>query len=210
MQAVDDGAGLRVSVSELARMKGLSKQAISKRLGRFVEQGLITTTLRGREKVVSLAEWDSVTSEVTDLSKVAGARTRSGRDAAEALEADVGKRLSGEAAIKDPSYTQELTRKAGYDADLKEIELRKQRGELREVGAIQAAATKVGETLVRQIEQLPTFADDLATAASRGGSAAVREILRSKARGMRESIIRALETLAAGSGDADTEQDGIN
>ncbi|SHE67545.1 MarR family protein [Kaistia soli DSM 19436] len=208
MQTVDDASGLHVSVSELARMKGLSKQAISKRLGRLVEDGLIRTHVRGREKVVSLAEWDTVTRDVTDPAKVAGARTRSGRNLSAEPIADGA--TSPEDAARSPSYNRELTRKAGYDADLKEIELRKQRGELRTVQDIQAAATKVGETLVRLIEQLPTHADDIATAHGRGGASAVRDLLKAKARGMREAVVQALEALAAGAEESDATQDDIN
>jgi len=185
---IDDGGALLVSVSELARMKGISRQAVSKRLARMIEDGVIVERHRGREKVVSLAEWDAATNEYTDLAKVAGRQTRA------AARGDTGD--SAGPTPRDASYTHELTRKARYDADLKELELRRIQRTLVPVEDIVQATTKVAEAMIRDIEQIPTFADDFAAAFNRGGVAALREELRSKARYVRQTMCANLNRLA--------------
>jgi len=191
-----------VSVSELARIKGVSQPAISKRLKRFVENGLLTTHVQNGRTMVNLAAWDSVTQEATDPAKIVARETvasvRGGRAADPAEPVDLGS--------KDPTYTQELTRKAGYDADLKEIEIGRLQGRLREVGDIQASASKVGELMVRDLEQLPSFADDFASALAAGGVQALREELKRRVRAIRESMARNLANLAAGSTGDDPEE----
>src|SRR3954453_4362832 len=67
--------GLELSVSALARLKGVKRQTIAERLARLEEQGLISSRRQGKSKLVRLAEWDTVTSEHSDLSRLAGAET---------------------------------------------------------------------------------------------------------------------------------------
>src|SRR4051812_32355444 len=108
-------AGVRVSVSELAGIKGVSPQAISKRLARLQDQQLIAVGRRGREKTVNLAEWDTVTGEVTDPSRLQAQQTTK---VVRGLDDHVAGNVAGTKEPTDPTYTQELTRKAGYDADM--------------------------------------------------------------------------------------------
>ncbi len=202
------GDGVLVSVTELARLKGVSQPAISKRLKRLVQDGLVTAQSRAGRTFINLAEWDSVTREFTDPAKLVALETVAAKKAGgiEHLDNEPIKPAGYSELKKGSPYHHELTRKARYDADLREIELKRLQQHLRTVDDIQAAATKVGETLVRQIEQLPSFADDIATAFGRGGVAAVRDLLKSKARGMRESVVRSLEALAAGADDGPADE----
>ena len=122
----DAGAGCTVSVTELARIKGVSKQSISKRLNKLESEGLLVTGRRGKHRTVSLATWDTVTGETTDPARLVAQETaRAVRG--DALEDDVAKNIGGGKPPADPTYTRELTRKAGYDADLRKIEIDKQR-----------------------------------------------------------------------------------
>ncbi len=165
-----DGRGLRVSVTELAEIKGVSKQAISKRLQRLVGEGRIATTRRGAELMVSLADWDTVTGELTNPARLvarATVRETRGEGAPDHSGATPG---APQDAVRDPSYTQELTRKAGYEADLKEIEVRRKKGELLDAAEVTDAMTRCAEAMVRDIDRLPAYADDLAdVVAKRGG-----------------------------------------
>ena len=193
---------MEVSVSDLAKMKGVSQQAISKRLRRLMEDGLITPRHEGGRTLVNLAAWDSVTNEVTDPAKIVARDTAAlmkPRRAAETAD-------PAEGALRDPTYTQQQARKAGYDADLKEIELRRLQGELREVDDIRASTIKVGEIVVRELDQLPSFADDIAAAFAKGGIPALRDELKRRCRAMRETIVRSLADLAAGSIADDGEE----
>ncbi|MCX5513432.1 winged helix-turn-helix domain-containing protein [Kaistia algarum] len=191
-----------VSVSELARIKGVSQPAISKRLKRFVESGLITTRTEDGRTMVNLAAWDSVTQEATDPAKIVARETVARVRGRRSTEPDD----VSEPGSKDPTYTQELTRKAGYDADLKEIEIGRLQGRLRDVVDIQTSAAKVGELMVRDLEQLPSFADDLAGALAAGGVQALREELKRRVRAIREGMARNLANLAAGATGDDPEE----
>jgi len=209
-----DGSAVVVSVTELALVKGVSKQAISARLQRWEAQGLIRTgTRRGKrntvEKTVSLAEYDTVAGEVSDPSKVQGHATRAAiaADAAGALDDEVARNLDGHGAgaAADPTLNRELTRKAGYDADLKEMQLRKQRGELLEIEGVRTSMERCAEAIVRDVDQLPAFADDLAAAVASGGVPALRELLKVKARELRERLARSM-TLAMSDDENDLEE----
>jgi DNA-binding transcriptional ArsR family regulator len=182
-------AGVRVSVSELATLKGVSPQAISKRLGRLEEQGLINVSKVGRERTVLLADWDTVTSEHSDLSKLAGAATLKERSAESLPGADF-------LAKRDPTYTAELTRKAGYEADLKAIELRRLKGELVEVDELRAAAETAATTIVGVFDRLPALAEDIGAAMTKGGVSSVRDALKNWVRMARADLARACEQLA--------------
>lgn len=189
---VDGGSSeeLRVSVTELAEIKGVSKQAISKRLDRLIGDGLIEVKKRGREKTVSLAEWDTVTNEVTDPAKLAG------RDTTRAIEDEATGGNGAAAPEKDPTYTQAITRKARLDADLKEIEVEKQKGTLLAIDDVRASMERCAELIVRDIDQLPSFADDLAAAVAKGGVGGLREALKVKARQLRETLARSMSLAA--------------
>lgn len=216
--AAVDGAAVVVSVTELAGIKGVSKQAVSKRIARFEAQGLIRTgSRRGKgnvvEKTVVLAEFDHAAGETSDPSKVQGHATRAaiaGESPAPTLDDAVAANVGGAAkAEADPSYTKELTRKAGYDADLKKMQLQQQRGELLEIADVQSAMERCAEAVVRDIDQLPAFADDLAAAVASGGVPALRELLKVKARELRERLRRSMTTLAIGQDDHEADDDAL-
>lgn len=211
--AAIDGSAVVVSVTELALVKGISKQAVSQRIGRWEAQGLIRTgTRRGKrgavEKTVSLAEYDTIAGEVSDPSKVQGHATRAaiaGEQPAPSLDDEVARNIGGQAgANADPTLTRELTRKAGYDADLKEMSLRKQRGELVEVEDVRAAMDLCAQAIVRDVDQLVSFADDMAAAVASGGVTALRAMLKAKTVELRERMKRTMATLAIGE-DAEDE-----
>lgn len=191
-QTVD---GLRVSAAEIARLKGVSRQAISKRLRRYVDDGLLQKDAAGK---VSLAEWDTVTQEATDPARLLGSDTP-------VEPAEIG----APAAVKEPrddSYQRQKARAAQYDADLKEIQLRKEQGRLLPIEGVTAAMARCAEVLVRDIDRLPAKADDLATAVSRNGAAGLREALKGVAREMREHVAANMRLLAEDE-TGDDEQD---
>lgn len=198
-------AGLRVSVSELARIKGVSQPAISKRLKRLVGEGLIEARKSGREITVSLAEWDTVTNEATDPARLVARDTRREIEGDRRLEDDVARRSAAaavEADGKDPSYTQQLTRKAGLEADLKAIELAKQKGELLRIEDARKAMEACAEAIVRDLGQLPTYADDVAAAVGKAGAAGARDALKVIERRIRETLARSMTLLAGDTDDA--------
>jgi len=197
-------SGTWVGVTALAGIKGVRKQTISERLARLQREGLIEVRKRGKEKTVNLAEWDTVTGETTDPARLIAQQTSK---AARGFDDNLANNVGGTKEPTDPTYTQELTRKAGYDADLKAIELRRLRGELREVTEVLRSSETAAAALVRGIDQLPTFADDLAAAVAKSGVSGLRDALKQRAREMRKSLAATMATIAAGVASDDGDLD---
>lgn len=183
-------AAAAVSVSELARVKGVTKQSIAKRLARLEVQGLIRTWRSGKAKMVNLAEWDAVTREQSDLSRLMGAAT------AKATAGGNDGHTLDQPTSRDPSYTRELTRKAGYDADLKRLELDRLRSELLPIGDVTRAMERCAAAMVRDLDLLSACADDIAAAMTKSGVAGVRDVLKRVSRQLRTTLATSMTALA--------------
>lgn len=70
-------AGLWLSISEIARLKGKTRQAIAKRVAALAEDGLLETRPgENGTKLVNLAQFDRAVGEVGDAIKEGAAETR--------------------------------------------------------------------------------------------------------------------------------------
>ena len=171
---LDLDAGLWLSVSDIARQKGKSRQAIAKRVDSLVEVGKLETKPGARgTKLVNLAQFDRAIGDVGDAVKEGAAETR-----AEA-EGD---------ANKNPALRDHQARAAQYTADLKFLDLEERLGRLVPVAEVADAAAKSAEATVRIIDRLPTYADAIAAAVGRDGLAGAREKFKEIAREMRADI----------------------
>ena len=178
-------AGLWMSVSELAKAKGVSRQSMHERVARLEQQGAVTLKAgQGRARLINVAEFDRAAGESFDA-----VRSLNGTGVATTLAS----RVDG----ADPVLAREQARRAAYDADLKQLDLEERLGKLIPVEEVEQAMTTCAETMVRGIEQLPGRADDLAAAVARDGAAGARAALKVIARELRESLARAL-TLRVG------------
>lgn len=174
-----------VTLTELAALKGISKQAVSKRLKKFEAAGLVKPERHGVAIKVRLAEWDHAAKDTTHPSRFA-------------VEDEEPARTAPAAA--STGYSAEQARRARYDADLKEIELRERRGELVQVRDVEQAMVACAEELARAIDQLPARADDIVAALQKGGAAGVRDVLKGIAREQRAALAESMR-LKAGEGD---------
>ncbi|MGA3304367.1 MAG: helix-turn-helix domain-containing protein [Methylovirgula sp.] len=162
--ALDQSEGLWLSVSDIARRKGISKAALSRRVSRLEGDGLLETRAGPRgAKLVNLAALDRVRNETTDLARAAngiGFRQRQHPN--------------------DPAfiYTHEQARRSAYDADLKKLELDEKLGKLLLVEDVAAAVTATGERIVHVLNSLPSRADEIMAFASRGDLPALTQLLR--------------------------------
>ena len=187
-----DGEGLWMSFSALALQKNVTKQTISERVSRLAADGKLEIRPgKGKSKLVNLAEYDRVTGETTDLSRQQGARSKIGDDAAP--------------ASRDPTFTQHQATRAGYEAELKRLDLEERLGRLRSVEEIEASAIKCGEAVVRIVDDKVLRAEELAAAVAKDGVVGARRILKDIAFTEREQITKAFGALAAG---AATEREG--
>src|SRR3954469_7587607 len=88
-----------MSVTELAKQRGIRKNSLSECVSRLEAQGLISTKRgHGKIKLINVAEFERAVSQGADLGREQGNRTRR-QDAGEPASA---------------SYTREQTRKMAY------------------------------------------------------------------------------------------------
>ena len=184
----DEPPGLWLSVSELARARGLAKSSVSARVASLVDKGLIKTRAGVKQsKLINVAAFDRAIGEVGDL---AHAQAPDLDDAPEMATA----RPATETA--SATYTREQAREKSYAADLKKLDLDERLGKLVTVESVQDGAVRLAETLVRQLDQMAGRADDIAAAVAKDGVLGARGALKTVAREIRESMARELERLA--------------
>jgi DNA-binding MarR family transcriptional regulator len=171
--------GFWLSVSELAKLRGVSKQAVSRRAERLQAQGLLSRRDGPRGTVlINVAEFDRATGEATDI--VRATNGASNRDRA-----------------RGAPYSQEQARRAGYDADLKKLELDERLGKLVSVDEVVAAVTRVADAMVTVIDKLPSRAEDMANAVTASGIQGARAALKAAAHDWRVALADSLDAVLA-------------
>lgn len=181
-----DPAGLWLTITELAEAKGLGKAAVSERVSRFEEQGLLETRPgKGKTKLVNLAAYDRLIGQVTDLAREQGAATRKGG----------GDELP---ESNSAAYTRETARRAAYQAELMRLELEERTGKLVKVADLRPIVEASAAAAVAAIERLPQEADELLAIAARGDVAELERALKAIATRMRSEIAAAIEAAVPG------------
>jgi DNA-binding MarR family transcriptional regulator len=205
----DIGEGLWLSISDLARLRGITKGPLSRRVKRLEEGGFIATKSGERgQKLVNVAEFDLAAERTVDAVRASNgrkARKRVVPVADKAVEVDKPRAPSvgdGDDDFFSPVLAHEQARKVAYQADLAKLNRDERLGKLIPIEKIADAATQCAEALVRVIDQLPARADEVATAVAKDGEAGARAFLRSVVRDMRERMADEMQRLAAMSGDA--------
>ncbi len=185
--------GLWITVAELARRKGVSKQTAAEKVNRLENEGRISTRKEGRSRLVELAAYDRAVGTVGDASKEIGAQTK--RD-----------ETSGEnSGLRDAQ-----TERAKYEARLKALDFAERSGlviPLKGDHGIEGALIKICDQVLRDLGTPMQWVDDLMEA-SRKGEPHFRRVMRGKVADLRKLVA---EHLLALSGEAaKAEADGIN
>lgn len=200
VDAAPPAGSLCVSISDLARRKGVSKQAIAKRVDRFEAEGLLTTTQNSRgHRLVPLALYDRLTGDTADLGR--------SRPSARAPEMPGGAedaplfvdRAPAAPAVDSPTgtYTAAQARDKQYQADLREIQLAEKKGEILLVVDVAQAMADAAEIIVRRIQQIPALADEIAAAVAKGGADGARRELKAISNSICQSVADALSDAMA-------------
>lgn len=209
VQGNDNGEGLWLSISDLARLRGITKGPLSRRVKRLEEGGFIATKTGERgAKLINVAEFDRAAERTIDA-----VRAQNGRRARKRLvlvvddAADADKTHApsvGDDGDDDfsPVLAKEQARKVAYQADLAKLQRDEKLGKLLPIEKIADAAASCADALNRVIDQLPARADEIASAVAKEGEAGARAFLRSVARDMRERMADEMQRLAAMSGEA--------
>ena len=174
--------GLWVSVSELAKRKGLRKQTVAEKVSRYEAQGILTTQSggRGRPKLVNLAEFDKVSGEAGDAIRELNASTP----------------VEGK-PDNNPVLAREQARRTAYQADLAKLQLDERLGKLLPIEDIEKAMVRCADALVRTIDRLPGKAEELAARVAQDGAQGARSILKDTARDLKVALAREMRLLAS-------------
>lgn len=175
------GEPVMVTLAELARLKGVSKPAITKRIKKLSAEGLIAVTVDGSNKRVDLAAYDRAIGATGSPAHEQAAATAK----AEALAAD-----TPSSAFRDAQ-----TLKAQADARRAVLDVEERIGNLAPIkgpGGIEDAMVEIGQAIIAAIDLVGNHADKLTQAARSGGEAAVRRQLRIMRDELRGAMTKAL------------------
>lgn len=178
-----EGAAVWVTCAELARRRGVSRPAITKRVDQLEADGKVVTRREGRSRLVDLAAFDRAVGETGDAVKEQAAAT-----------------VRETAAKASPAMRDAQTERAQYEARIKALDLADRRKQVLPIAGehgIEAAATRIGLALARDLDAMVRHADDVAAAVGKEGAAGARRILKEIATKARESVAASLAELAA-------------
>lgn len=191
MTTSGEAAGIWLSISEIARRKGLHRDSVRERVDRLVAKGMITTRTEGRSRMVDLVAFDRAVGDAGDAVKEAAAET---------------KREKPETA--SPKLRDAQTEKAVYEARLKALDLAERQGAILPIkgehGAENAMA-RAGISIVREVEKIPLLADEIAVAVSKEGVTGAKRVLKEAVRQARVRIAEALRLIEAEGKAVETE-----
>ena len=179
-----DGGGVWITCAELARRRGVSRAAITKRVDQLDREGKVATRRDGKSRLVELASFDRAVGETGDAVKEQAAETA----------ARQRKGQGSALAMRDAQ-----TERAQYDARLRALDLaERQKALLPIMGAhgIEAASDAIGVALARDLDDLAGYADDIATAVSKDGVAGARRLLKEIAVKVRRRFAESLSQIA--------------
>ncbi len=174
--------GLWISISELARRRGISRVSAKERVDRLEAQGLVETRRDGNRRLVEMAAFDRAVGETGVAAKELAVDTAQGRGGQHARE-----------------YRDAQTERAQYEAQLKALDLAERKRLVLPIGGehgVEAATRKIADAFARDMERLTRYADELATAVSKEGVAGARRILKEVGHSIRQSVAARLAELA--------------
>ncbi|MEW5422666.1 hypothetical protein [Amorphus sp. 3PC139-8] len=156
--------------ADYARHRNVTRAAV----GKMVKAKRIPFTLEGGKILIDPAEADFALGQTIQ---------RVNEPARETPKTPAASDDSGSARL-----TKARADDAEYSAKMRRLEYERQVGLVRPIAEVERAMQICAERLVRDIDQLPAHADDLAAALSRDGVAGLRRELKKIARGMRETL----------------------
>lgn len=171
-----------VSIKSLAEVRGVSHQAVSKRIAGFVRKGLLQTRRAGKERLVHRPTFDALSSASHDPAQDLRLRHLKEEPPAEPLdgpdsEADRGEPLAPADSRSKSAYDDASAREKNAKAELAEMELARRRAELVPASELADAAVQVATTIAQHVAALKQIGGRLYAAAQAGGEDAVRVIL---------------------------------
>ena len=184
--------------TEVAARDGVSKQAVTKTVRRFVDDHDLPVERDGRGRIVrfSLAHYDHYRGEFASSEKVAAARAN---DRTETAEPSSGKSASHSSTSRDEALRQEAWLKVGRE----KIRAQEDAGQLVRADCLEEALAASGREIQSRVARLQNRADDMALAVSREGVHGLRVLLRQIAFELNSEIADQLEAIRKGAPEHD-------
>jgi hypothetical protein len=189
LKGADDPA-LWVSISELARRKGITPQSVSERIARLGAK-IELRPGRGRERLVNIAQFDQLTGDNSFLPQASAAATV--RMLADEPLAPVLPAAPGGKTISDVQREKLL-----YDTGLTALKYAEARGEVVPLGGehgLEQATREIGDAFRQAVGRLHMRAPEIAAAAVKDGVTGVRLQLKAAEREILGSLAMALAVL---------------
>jgi hypothetical protein len=190
-----DNPGLWLSISEIARRKGVANQTVHEKVSRLVAAGRLEKRPgKGREMLVDLAAYDQALGETTDLVHAQAAATRRG----EPLDATPA--IAPDAAAPGRTFTSAQTQKAVYDAGIRAIDFARERDKVLPIDGehgVDQAMRALGGALVEAVRQMAYSAGRITSIAGKEGERGVRLAIKGLGRDLLRAYADALRELAA-------------
>lgn len=192
--------------AEYARHRGVSRQAISK----LISSGKIPASAfvpgEGGARLINAAAADHalgqgrerVLLEPDDLLAAAESELAAPRASAPAS-------ARPEQHENIAALTKARTETEIYRAERARIELDEKRGKLLKVEDVVASMEKCAAVIVRELEALPNFADEIAAAIAKDGAGGARSVLKRVAREVRTQLEQNMRLAAAADRDLEGE-----
>lgn len=184
----DMSDGVWLTVSEIARRKDVSHQAISKRVKSLEADGKITVRRDGRKTLVDLVEYDRAVGDFGDATREAAA--------------DTVRAIKREPSVKPEQATDGMRdaqlERVRYEARMKALDYAERTGQLVPVsgpGGVEDAMVMAAEKVLSVLDLMLRATPGIVAAAREGEPAARREI-RKVIHGQRVAIGEAMRLLA--------------
>lgn len=162
------------SITELASLRGVSKQAISKRVKALAARRELPVRGEGRSLRVHAPTFDQLCQATHDPAQdLRNRHQKASSPAPPPAEPDAAPK----AAKAVSAYDDASTREKNARAELAEMQLAQRRGELLRARDIEHAAVEVGTAIAQRITALKTKAGQLYAAGATGGEDAVHVLL---------------------------------
>ncbi|MGO7148982.1 winged helix-turn-helix domain-containing protein [Rhizobium ruizarguesonis] len=180
--------GVWLTIAELAKRKGISRQSASERINRLEQDGLIATRRVGRSRQVELATFDRAVGQAGNAFREQGAETK--RETTEPPTA----------ALRDAQ-----TQRAQYESKLKALDYAERTGQLVPIKGdhgVETALVKATEVIIRELGAPMNWVSEILDTV-RDGEPALRRLLRKKIHKQREVIAARLTAVAGEAAEAE-------
>ncbi|TCA02734.1 winged helix-turn-helix domain-containing protein [Rhizobium leguminosarum] len=180
--------GVWLTIAELAKRKGISRQSASERINRLEQDGLIATRRDGRSRLVELATFDRAVGQTGNAFREQGAETK--RETTE----------QPTAALRDAQ-----TQRAQYESKLKALDYAERTGQLVPIKGdhgVETALVKATEVIIRELGAPLNWVSEILDTV-RDGEPALRRLLRKKIHKQREVIAARLTAVAGEAAEAE-------